>query len=264
MQRWILGVFLVLGACKPATPGAGDAATATTAGGTLRTDDERTLYALGLVMGQRMAPFNLTGPELAIVQRGIAAQVTGATPEVNVQEWGPRIDQMARTRGEARSAQERTRGQAYAARMAQEEGAVRLPSGLIFRQLRPGTGPQPTAADTVRVHYRGTLMDGTVFDESYNRGEPVEFPLSGVIPCWTEGVARMTVGSKAKLICPPDIAYGDRAQRTIPAGSTLTFEVELLGITPAAAPAPGATPDPTSPTSPTAPPNPAAPPPSHP
>ena len=106
MQRWILGVFLVLGACKPATPGAtGDAAAATTTGGTLRTDDERTLYALGMVMGTRMAPFNLTAPELAVVQRGIAAQVTGSTPEVNLQEWGPRIDQMARTRGEARATQ---------------------------------------------------------------------------------------------------------------------------------------------------------------
>jgi len=256
MQRWILGVFLVLGACKPATPGAtGDAAAATTTGGTLRTDDERTLYALGMVMGTRMAPFNLTAPELAVVQRGIAAQVTGSTPEVNLQEWGPRIDQMARTRGEARSVQERARGTAYATRMAQEEGAVRLPSGLIYRLLRPGTGAQPSATDTVRVHYRGTLMDGTVFDESYNRGEPVEFPLNGVIPCWTEGVARMSIGAKAKLVCPPDIAYGDRAQRTIPAGSTLTFEVELLGITPAAAPAaaPG-TPDPTSPSAPGTPP----------
>jgi FKBP-type peptidyl-prolyl cis-trans isomerase FkpA len=243
MQRWILGVVLALAACKPATPTAGgDAAAPTAAGGALRTDDERTLYALGMVMGQRMMPFNLTGPELAIVQRGIAAQVTGSTPEVNLQEWGPRIDQMARTRGEARAVQERARGTEYANRMAQEEGATRLPSGLIFRQLRAGTGPQPTAEDTVRVHYRGTLMDGTVFDESYNRGEPVEFPLRGVIPCWTEGVARMTVGSKAKLVCPPDIAYGDRPQRTIPAGSTLTFEVELLGITPAAAPAAPAAP----------------------
>ncbi len=113
---------------------------------------------------------------------------------------------------------------------AKEPGATVLPSGLVFRSLRSGTGAAPTAADLVKVHYRGTLADGTEFDSSYRRNAPAEFPLGGVIPCWTEGLQRMKVGGKAKLTCPPAIAYGGRAVGAIPANSTLQFEVELLGV----------------------------------
>ena len=113
---------------------------------------------------------------------------------------------------------------------AKEPGAVALPSGLVFRSLRAGTGAAPTAADVVKVHYRGTLANGTEFDSSYKRNEPAEFPLGGVIPCWTEGLQRMKVGGKAKLTCPAGIAYGGRAVGAIPANSTLQFEVELLGV----------------------------------
>lgn len=117
-----------------------------------------------------------------------------------------------------------------AATNAREPDATTLPSGLVFRPLRAGTGAAPTAADVVRVHYRGTLADGSEFDSSYKRNEPAEFPLGGVIPCWTEGVQRMKVGGKAKLTCPAAIAYGSRAAGPIPPNSTLQFEIELLGI----------------------------------
>ncbi len=104
-------------------------------------------------------------------------------------------------------------------------------SGLIYQSLTTGTGPSPKASDTVRVHYHGTLADGKVFDSSVQRGQPAEFPLNRVIPCWTEGVQMMKVGGKAKLTCPPQIAYGARgAAGVIPPNATLTFEVELLGI----------------------------------
>ena len=93
-----------------------------------------------------------------------------------------------------------------------------------------GTGRSPTAEDTVRVHYHGTFRDGRVFDSSVDRGEPISFPLNGVISCWTEGVQKMKVGGKAKLVCPSDTAYGDAGQGPIPGGAALTFEVELLGI----------------------------------
>ena len=108
---------------------------------------------------------------------------------------------------------------------------VKTASGLIYTELKAGSGPSPTATDTVKVNYRGTLADGTEFDSSYKRGQPAEFPLNRVIPCWTEGVQKMKVGGKAKLVCPPSIAYGDRgAGRAVPPGATLTFEVELLDI----------------------------------
>jgi FKBP-type peptidyl-prolyl cis-trans isomerase FkpA len=114
---------------------------------------------------------------------------------------------------------------------AKEAGAVVSPSGLVYRSLKDGTGASPAASDTVKVHYRGTFLDGREFDSSYKRGEPIEFPLSGVIKCWTEGVQRMKVGGKAKLTCPAGIAYGERgAGGVIPANTTLQFEVELLGI----------------------------------
>ena len=106
-------------------------------------------------------------------------------------------------------------------------------SGLVVRTVRQGSGPSPTAADRVKVHYRGTLVDGTEFDSSYKRNEPAVFPLGRVIKCWTEGVQRMRVGGKAELTCPPAIAYGERgAGGVIPPNATLRFEIELLEINP--------------------------------
>ena len=104
-------------------------------------------------------------------------------------------------------------------------------TGLIYKSLKDGNGAQPRDRDTVRVHYRGTLADGKEFDSSYKRGEPAEFPLNRVIPCWTEGVQKMKVGGKAQLTCPPSIAYGPRgAGGVIPPNATLTFEIELLSV----------------------------------
>lgn len=118
-----------------------------------------------------------------------------------------------------------------AAIAAKEAGAVVAPSGLVYRSLREGKGPNPTASDVVKVHYRGTLASGKEFDSSYARGEPAQFPLGGVIPCWTEGVQKMKVGGKAQLVCPAAIAYGSRgAGGVIPPDATLKFEVELLEI----------------------------------
>lgn len=105
-----------------------------------------------------------------------------------------------------------------------------LPSGVSIQHVKVGTGASPKASDTVTVHYRGTLENGTEFDSSYARKSPASFPLSRVIPCWTEGVQKMKVGGKAKLVCPAKTAYGDRATGPIPPNSTLNFEVELLSI----------------------------------
>ena len=119
-----------------------------------------------------------------------------------------------------------------AASAAREAGAVVSSSGLVYRSLEEGSGASPAPSDVVRVHYRGTLPGGKEFDSSYSRGEPASFPLNGVIPCWTEGLQRMKVGGKARLTCPPSIAYGSRGAGggLIPPNATLHFEVELLGI----------------------------------
>jgi len=114
---------------------------------------------------------------------------------------------------------------------ATEKGAIVTPSGLVYRSLKEGSGATPLATDTVKVHYRGTFANGTEFDSSYKRNAPAQFPLNGVIKCWTEGVQRMKVGGKAKLTCPAAIAYGERgAGGVIPPNTALQFEVELLEI----------------------------------
>ena len=106
-----------------------------------------------------------------------------------------------------------------------------LPSGVTVQKLNQTSGAQPKASDQVKVHYRGTLKDGTEFDSSYKRGEPAKFPLSRVIPCWTQGVQKLKVGEKAKLVCPPKTAYGEAGiPGTLPPNSTLNFDVELIGI----------------------------------
>jgi len=117
------------------------------------------------------------------------------------------------------------------AALAQTAAPVTTASGLVYETLKEGSGASPAATDTVRVHYRGTFPDGKEFDSSYKRGEPTEFPLNRVIACWTEGVQRMKVGGKAKLTCPPAIAYGARgAGGVIPPNATLDFEIELLSV----------------------------------
>mgnify|MGYP002138233023 FL=1 len=114
---------------------------------------------------------------------------------------------------------------------AKEPGAKVTASGLVFRSLQDGQGASPVATDKVKVHYRGTFPDGKEFDSSFKRNQPIDFPLNAVIPCWTEGVQLMKVGGKAKLTCPPGIAYGARgAGGVIPPNATLQFEVELIAI----------------------------------
>jgi FKBP-type peptidyl-prolyl cis-trans isomerase FkpA len=195
-------------------------------------DTERTLYALGVFHGQRLQQFNLNGREAALVARGMQDSISGGARSVNMREMMPRIQELADSRARVASQENLRRGTEFATRAAAEPGAQRTASGLVFRNITEGTGASPTREDTVTVHYRGTLIDGTEFDSSRGRGEPATFSLGGVIPCWTEGVALMKVGGRARLVCPPDIAYGDRGQRQIPGGSTLDFEVELISIAP--------------------------------
>jgi FKBP-type peptidyl-prolyl cis-trans isomerase FkpA len=126
--------------------------------------------------------------------------------------------------------EELTRSMAFVDEQAGLTGATRTESGIVIQELEAGNGQSPTVTDTVRVHYHGTLQDGSVFDSSVDRGEPASFPLNGVIPCWTEGVQTMQVGGKSRLVCPPDLAYGPAGRPGIPGNAALVFEVELLEI----------------------------------
>ena len=195
----------------------------------LTTDDEKTVYALGLMMGQSIAPFNLSPAEIEIVKRALTDSAAGK-PELELSQWGPKIQPLANSRAAVVAEKQKALSAAYLAKAAAEPGAVKTDSGLVYREVKVGDGASPKATDTVKVHYRGTLVNGTEFDSSYKRNEPAQFPLNGVIKCWTEGVQRMKVGGKSVLVCPSDLAYGDQGRPSIPGGATLIFEIELLDI----------------------------------
>jgi FKBP-type peptidyl-prolyl cis-trans isomerase FkpA len=195
------------------------------------TEDQKTLYALGQLVARQTTVFQLKPAELDAVQQGWRDAALGKTSAVEMDVYGPKVNEMAQARREATAKLVAAKGGEVLAKAAEEKGAVKAPSGFVYLALAEGTGAQPAASDTVTVNYRGTLTDGTEFDSSYKRNEPAEFPLSGVIKCWTEGVAMMKVGGKARLTCPAETAYGDRgAGGVIPPGATLVFEVELLAV----------------------------------
>jgi FKBP-type peptidyl-prolyl cis-trans isomerase FkpA len=197
-------------------------------------EDEKACMAFGAAVGQQLAQqvkaLNLSPAELEILKKGLSASLAGEKPQYDMQQYAPLLQARAEKQSAAAAAPAKQMAAAFRDKAAAEPGAVKMPSGLIYKTITPGKGASPTAQDTVRVHYHGTLPDGKVFDSSVQRGEPIEFPLSNVIPCWTEGLQHMKVGEKAKLVCPSELAYGDRANGSIPAGSTLVFEVQLLGI----------------------------------
>ncbi len=195
------------------------------------TEDDKTLYALGMLISQNLANLNLSAEELELVKSGMTDSLMGNdTHGVNPAEYQQKLQERVQAQAAERAAAEEAAGAEFLAAAAAESGAVTTDSGLIYTVIEEGSGTSPEASDRVRVHYHGMLRDGTVFDSSVDRGEPATFGLSQVIPCWTEGVSMMKVGGKSRLVCPPDIAYGDRAAGRIPPGSVLSFEVELLEI----------------------------------
>ncbi len=201
------------------------------AGTDLETEEQKTLYVLGVALAQQLTSFRLSEQELAIVLEGLRDKALGAEPRVDVQAYGAKLEQLVRRRLEAAAEAEKQASKAFLDKMASEPGAARTESGLIYTEMAAGSGSRPGPTDRVRVHYHGTLRDGTVFDSSIERGQPAEFSLDGVIPCWTEGLQLMRVGGMSRLVCPSEISYGDQGrQPQIPGGSALVFHVELLEI----------------------------------
>jgi len=207
-----------------------------------KTDEEKTLYALGVALSRNLASFALSPDELKIVEQGLSDGVAGDNLKVDMEAFGPKIQAFAKDRATKAAATEKDASKGFLDKAAAEKGASKLPSGVIYSETSPGSGVAPKPTDRVKVHYTGKLTSGETFDSSVDRGEPVTFPLNGVIPCWTEGVQKMKVGGKAKLVCPSETAYGDRgAPPKIKPGATLVFDVELLSIEEAPAGAPGGT-----------------------
>jgi FKBP-type peptidyl-prolyl cis-trans isomerase len=196
-----------------------------------QTEDQKAFYALGVDLAKRISIFNLSSEDYEFVKQGMTDVVAGKKLEVEPEAYKQNITQLLQTRMLAAAQKQKELAKPYLEKAAKEKEAQKTASGLIYQQIKEGTGVQPKASDVVKVHYIGTLIDGKEFDSSVKRGQPVEFPLGQVIPCWKEGVGMMKVGGKAKLICPSDIAYGDQGRPPIiPGGATLVFEVELLDV----------------------------------
>ena len=213
----------------PAAPKPAAAAPKPASAAKLTTDDDKIVYSLGLTIFRSLGQFDLSPAEMDILKQALT-DATQNKPALDLTIWGPKIDAFASARAARVTARETEASAAYLTKAAAEPGATKTDSGLIYRELKAGDGASPKATDTVKVNYRGTLTNGTEFDSSYKRNMPAEFPLNGVIKCWTEGVQKMKVGGKSSLVCPSDLAYGDKGRPGIPGGATLIFEVELLEV----------------------------------
>jgi FKBP-type peptidyl-prolyl cis-trans isomerase FkpA len=238
----LLGVALVAAGCQ--NKGAAPQASPSPSAG--MSDDEKAIYALGAAMGQQageqVKPLKLTPAELELMKKGFDASIAGQKPEFPIEQYLPKLQARAEANAKTAGEAERKKSTEFLAKAAAEPGVEKTASGLLFKTVSPGKGASPKPTDVVAVHYRGTLTDGTEFDSSAKHGGPATFQLNGVIPCWTEAVSRMKVGEKAHIVCPAEIAYGDRVPPggPIPPGATLVFDVELLAINPRTAQAPPA------------------------
>jgi len=197
----------------------------------LVTEDDKTLYALGVLMSRNLEAFALNQQEIELVKQGLEDGALNKPPQVDAEKMGDAVQGLYRKRMESLGQKDKDAGAAYLTKAAAETGATKTASGIVIKTVTPGTGASPAATDEVKVHYEGTLVNGKVFDSSIKRGEPATFPLNGVIPCWTEAVQTMKVGGKARIVCPSELAYGERGSPpTIRPNNTLIFDVELLEI----------------------------------
>jgi len=207
--------------------------------------NQQSAYALGASLGRYMDNSLKEQEKLGIkldkkllidgVQDAFAgkSKLSDADIEQTLKAFEAKVKSAAQAKMEKDAKENAQKGDAFAAKFAKEAGVKKTASGLLYKVEKEGTGPAPVDSDTVVVNYKGTLIDGTEFDNSYKRGEPLSFRLDGVIPGWTEGLKHLKKGGKIKLVIPPDLAYGQNGVPGIPPNSTLVFDVELLDIKPA-------------------------------
>ena len=195
------------------------------------TEDDKVIFAVGEILSGSVKPFSFTDHEMDLVRQGFDAGMHGKKTGIDADSYRTKIQALLTDRVSKGVAAAKAAGQAYRDKAAAAPGASKTASGIIMTTLKPGSGPSPGAEDSVKVEYEGKLVDGTVFDSSKQHGQPLSFKVSGVVPCWSEALQLMSVGAKARLVCPPDLAYGDRGSPPqIPGGSTLVFDVELLAV----------------------------------
>lgn len=197
---------------------------------TPKTDDEKAFYALGAMLGGRFKDLELTDRELALVNSGLIDSARGKA-DMDPRKHQAKIQEIFNGRMKKKTDVVKTNGTDYLEKFLKEPGAKKTASGLAYKVVKDGKGNKPSATDTVEVHYHGTLIDGTVFDSSVERGKTVSFPLNRVIKGWTEGLQLIGEGGKVKLVIPAELGYGDHgAPPKIPGGSTLVFDVELFKV----------------------------------
>ena len=198
----------------------------------LGSEDDKIIYMMGVSLGQRLGTLGFDAREVEIVKNGLTDSLLGNELAVDGATYVPKMNDLAASRNARVAEAEKVASQAFLVAAEESTGAVKTESGLIYTETKAGSGANPTATDTVTVHYHGTLRDGTVFDSSRDRGEPLTFTMNGVISCWTEALQRMKIGGQAAIVCPADIAYGDRGAPGTPIkpGAALRFEVELISI----------------------------------
>ncbi|MGZ3788051.1 MAG: FKBP-type peptidyl-prolyl cis-trans isomerase [Bacteriovorax sp.] len=195
-----------------------------------KTEEEKTFYAIGTMFGSRLTQLQMSDAEIDSLASGLRDSAKGEKQKVDPMAYQQKIQDMFKSRMEKQAVDVKKKGAEFLDKFV-KEGATKTASGLAYKVIKEGTGPSPKETDIVKVHYHGTLTDGTVFDSSRERGKEVSFPLNRVIRGWTEGVQLMKVGGITKFVIPSDLAYGDAgAPPKIRGGETLVFEVELLGI----------------------------------
>ncbi|MDD2737027.1 MAG: FKBP-type peptidyl-prolyl cis-trans isomerase [Desulfuromonadaceae bacterium] len=195
-----------------------------------KTDEQKTFYAIGMFLARQLSVFNLTPSEIELVKQGLSDSIAKGSPIEELESYQEKIQELALKRRGEQSERTAAADNKLLEKAAQEKGAVKSESGLISFMLKEGSGASPKATDTVVVNYRGTLTDGKEFDSSYKRNEPLEIKVESVIPCWVEGLQKMKVGGKVKLLCPSHLAYGEEGAGEILPGAALVFELELVSI----------------------------------
>ncbi len=196
-----------------------------------KTEEEKTFYSIGTMFGSRLIQLSMSDAEIDALASGLRDAAKGEKQKVDPMAYQQKIQEIFKSRMEKQAVDVKKKGAEFLENFVKKEGAQKTASGLAYKHLKEGTGPSPKETDMVKVHYHGTLTDGTVFDSSRERGKEVSFPLNRVIRGWTEGVQLMKVGGTTKFVIPSELAYGDTgAPPKIRGGETLVFEVELLGI----------------------------------
>lgn len=234
-------VMIALAALQPAAAAGASKSASSSAATAPASDDDKVIYALGVMMSRNLASFDLSSAEVKLMEQGLTDGLNHH-PALDAEAYNAQLQALQRTRLGVIDERQKSAGEAYLNKVAAQPGAQKTASGLVFVPVAAGSGAVPEKTDRVSVLYEGKLVDGTVFDSSAKHGgQPVQLNVAGVIPCWTEALQMMKVGGKSHVVCPATLAYGDRgAMPTILPGATLDFSIQLVDIQPKPAAPPAA------------------------